>query len=135
MDRKKKAEHTRNRERPCLGIVSAATEPHPGELQPKANGITPGLRATCAECDDVSHLRIDMRQRPGTALPTAALCCGSKRSRVANHCARTKTDAPGEPTVFSCDFLFSNRVAGQGSVRKYDAHQGFQAEMAYFVDC
>jgi hypothetical protein len=26
-----------------------------------------------------------MRQRPGTALPTAALCCGSKRSRVANH--------------------------------------------------
>src|SRR5258705_11466613 len=85
MDRKKKAEHARNRERPCLGIVHPATKPHTQASYSQVNGITPWLprHAQSVMMSHIYALTCVKVLEPHCCQPPSV--CGSKRSRVAAH--------------------------------------------------
>src|SRR5258705_13572182 len=86
-------------------LVNAATEPH--ERQPRLTASRLGRRG----------MRIGRRVNAHCRQPPSI----AARSAVASRIMRTNEN--GCP--------LGNRVAGQGSDRKLDAHQGVSGEMAY----
>jgi hypothetical protein len=128
MDRKKKAEHTRNRERPCLGIAT------PRRATAKANGITPWppRHAQSAMMSHIYALTCVNVLEPHCRQPPSVAARSAVTSRIIAH-ERKRMPLGNRRFSPAISCFRRNRVAGKGSVRKYDAHQGVPAEMSYFL--
>ena len=128
MDRKKKAEHTRNRERPCLGIAT------PRRATAKANGIAP-WPPRHAQSAMMSHIYaltcVNVLDRIADSRPLLRLEAQSRRESLRTN----ENGCPWGTDGFLLRFPVFGGIGlpGKGSVRKYDAHQGVPAEMSYFL--